>query len=328
MGNLKEQHQMKISDVSRYALSVCVTAILLAGCGGLQSPSTGNAVPVPALGSNGFTHGVSNDAAHPGRLFVADDTASKVLIYRAGVQNPAPIGTISDGVSSPQSLAVDQHGTLYVQNRKPDTITEYPEGQKTVSKTLTERALASAVTVGSDGTVYALRGCKHYPCYKKIYEFKNGSTKPKLTFSVPPGSNGLTVDSHDNLLVAWSACGFPTCNYGVSEFKLGSKTPFQIVAVAVCTCSLAVDAQDNWLIGNGTSIAIYKPGGHKPFRTIQTKNVSGSEFAVDSDDKYLYVVGGAPDVYVYDYATGKLAWTITKGLSSASGVTVRPAVRL
>jgi hypothetical protein len=147
---------MKISNSRRYAFGICAAAFMLGGCGGSRPPSTGNFSPVTAPGLNSFTNS-ANDATRA-ELFAGNNAASKILIYQADVQKPRPIGTITDGVSNPYNLAVDQHGTLYVQNGN-NTITEYNKGQKIVSKTLSEPGGSSdtptALAVGNDGTVYA-----------------------------------------------------------------------------------------------------------------------------------------------------------------------------
>ncbi len=135
-----------------------VWAILPAGCGGSQTTSTDDASFVPVtISSNYLANSVSNDLTRDSRLFVANNATSKIIIYPADVHDPRPIGSISSGVYRPYNLAVDQKGTLHVQNGN-NTITEYHSGQTVISKTLTEPGIytAGSLTVGSDGTVYAV----------------------------------------------------------------------------------------------------------------------------------------------------------------------------
>jgi hypothetical protein len=72
-----------------------------------------------------------------------------------------------------------------VQNNN-NTVTEYPKGHVRPAKTLTEPPAGPGglgtgicVTVGTDGTVYAV---DHYA--GQVYEFANGSTTPTTTLYV------------------------------------------------------------------------------------------------------------------------------------------------
>jgi|SRR5579863_9123885 len=95
--------------------------------------------------------------------------------------------------------------------------------------------------------------------------------------------------------------------------------------------ALDVDASDDLTIGHqgAQSIGIFKPGSRKPFRTIDGAPNYPYQFALDRTQRHLYLVSGTPAViYAYDYASGNLDWTISKGLQSngyAEGVAVRPA---
>jgi hypothetical protein len=294
---------------------------LLAGCGGSQTSSTGNASLVPDTVSSNLANSAANDLTRHSRLFVADNTTSQIVIYPADVHNPQPIGSISSGVYEPYDLAVDQKGTLYVQNGN-NTITEYRRGQKSVSKTLTEPCgpsyTATSLTVGSDGTVYAGNSAE-------VFEFAGGSTEPTKTLVVPDDAFSLAIDSKNDLFVSWSV---PFNNDSVVKFKPSSKV-YKTVLFGQSGI-LAVDLHDNLLVGQVGEIAIYKPGSKTPFRKIHTAGggKDATQFAFDSDEKYLYLASfNAGKVYVYNYKTGKRAWAVSKDLlgSNPSGVALLPA---
>lgn len=304
----------------RFFFGASLSAMVLVGCGGRggfspATPETATAkVNERAFSEQGFAPGRSVN-----ELLVADYTSSTVLIYPAHAQHRAPVGTISDGVQFPYNIAVDRYGTLYVQNGN-DTITEYRKGRKTVSKTLVEPSGTSTCTrviVGGDGTVYSANS-------KEVFEFANGSNTPTTTLSVPYAT-GLALDSKNNLFVGWDRG--PMYGGGVYKFTPGNdvrKTRLSTVEPK----SLAVDSHDDLLVGSFGGIAIFKPGGDKSFRYIDTGQNDVYQFAFDNAEKYVYIVSDADlsRVFVYDYATGKLASTVKKGLFAfVSGVAVRPA---
>jgi hypothetical protein len=288
----------------------------IAGCA--SAPSTGSAMPVAAP--------FFNEAASGGKLFVSNFYASEIMIYPAHAQNPAPVGTITNGISNSYNLAVDRSGTLYVQNNN-NTVTEYPKGATSPSKTLTEPKVGYGtgicVTVGDDGTVYAadhLAG--------QVYEFKNGGTTPTITLDVSEAL-GLALDSKNNLYVGWSNSSSGAAGH-VMKFKSGSTTGHDLGITVKYSGGIAVDKHDNLLVGDqgNNVIDIFKRGSSVPFRTIDTSPAYPYQFAFDRSERYLYLVSGTPaEVYVYDYETGSLAWTDTQGLSPsgyAEGVALSP----
>jgi hypothetical protein len=272
---------------------------------------------------------LTKDAGNGGDLFVSNFYASEVLIYPAGVKNPSPSGSISSGVSYPYNLAVDKAGTLYVQNNN-NMVTEYPKGATTPSRTLVEGkygyGTGITVTVGRDLTVYTadhLAG--------KVFEFKSGDTTPTTTLSVSEAL-GLALDSKNNLYADWAAPSSGASGH-VMKFKPGATSGKDLGITVKLEGGLAVDAHDDLLVGDQGNqvIDIFKRGAKTPFRTINTAPEYPYEFALDKANQYLYLVSGTPAaVYVYDYATGALAWTDAKGLKSsgyAEGVALRPVAK-
>lgn len=301
------------------AVTLPCSGLLFALSGCYFAPSAGSSAPVAPLPFLG-------KAVGGGKLFVSNFYASEILIYPAHVSNPSPIGSITDGISNSYNLAVDRTGTLYVQNNN-NTVTEYPKGSTTPSKTLTEPKVGYGtgicVAVGDDGTVYAadhLAG--------QVYEYKNGSTTPSTTLYVPEAF-GLALDSKNNLYVGWSPS--PSGGPGhVMKFKTGSTTGHDLGITVKYSGGLAVDEHDDLLVGDqgNNVIDIFKRGARKPFRSINTLPAYPYQFAFDHAERYVYLVSGTPaEVYVYDYSKGSLAWTVTQGLSPsgyAEGVALSP----
>jgi hypothetical protein len=148
--------QVKVSDLSRFALSSCVAAAMLAGCGGSQPP----------IGAPGAMAQTSATAAHADRgtsgvgarnlsgsfgynrivrhsLLVSDlpqqDVAERpdfslskpllyvvnydypqysdgVTIYDPTENDPSPTAVITKGFNFPGTACIDSDGTLYVTN--------------------------------------------------------------------------------------------------------------------------------------------------------------------------------------------------------------------
>lgn len=310
-------------SISRLHLIVAAASLsgLLLGTASCASVSPGSGSTLLPL------FRATSDARSNDRLFVSDLYASQILIYPAHVQNPAPIGRISQGVSYPYNLAVDQTGTLYVQNND-NLITEYPRGSTKPRKTLMEppgrSGIGVCVTVGGDGTVYAADFF-----LGQVYEFAGGSRTPTKTLTVT-GAFGLALDRENDLFVGWSSGSRGPGH--VMEFKPGSSSGHDLGITVRISGGLAVDSSDDLLVGDqGAQVVdIFRPGATKPFRTINTAPNYPYQFAFDRREAHVYLVSGNPAaVYVYDYATGKLAWTVTRGLPGGSGyaegVAVRPA---
>lgn len=303
----------------RSSISIATPLLLGALVAGCASPATSSVPPADVS--------LRGDAGGNADLFVSDFYAAEVLIYPAHVENPSPSGSITDGISDPYNLAVDTSGTLYVQNNN-NTITEYPKGASSPSKTLYEPKLGSGagicVTVGRDGTVYSadhLNG--------QVFEFLNGDSQSSRTLDVSKAF-GLALDSRNNLYVGWSASSSGASGH-VMKFKHGATSGKDLGITVKYSGGLAIDKHDNLLVGDQGNqvIGVFKKHATQPFRMIDVAPNYPYQFAFDKNEKHLYMVSGDPaEVYVYDYATGELAWTVTQGLPGsggyAEGVAVRP----
>src|SRR5579863_5266592 len=105
--------------------------------GASSATSTISSMPGRTAAHGVARHGWLPPAAKQEKLlYVSDYTASIVLIYKQGATGSGPIGEIVDGISSPQGVATDKLGTLYVANQGTNTITEYPAGATSPSVTL------------------------------------------------------------------------------------------------------------------------------------------------------------------------------------------------
>jgi sugar lactone lactonase YvrE len=151
-------------------------------------------------------------------LYVADEADSTVTVYDLD-ESAAPVATIATGVSSPEVVSVDRHGTLYVGNNSGSTVTEYPFGSTTPSLTLSASGTSpSGVAALPDGTVYVCgRGAP------LIYVYPAGATTPSRTLTGGPimSPSQLVLDSKRDLYVVDN-------DDGVYVIPAGSTHPAQL----------------------------------------------------------------------------------------------------
>jgi hypothetical protein len=130
--------------------AIIAIAVLLAGadCSGSSSLTPGY-VPLTsplAGGPRGWPNPMKG--AKP-ILFVADLVGNAVHLYDPNTPNPSLEGSITDGVSGPQGLAVDSKGSLYVSNVSSagGTITVYSAGQSKPRLTIPGPAITGSGSI-------------------------------------------------------------------------------------------------------------------------------------------------------------------------------------
>ena len=177
------------------ALALAAGTRVAAGC-------SGGAHAVPLAGSaplSARSGWLSPLAKHGGQLYVADQPHQRVAIFSQS--SGEPTGQITDAIGGPDGLYVDPSGTLYVCNFGAGTVTEYPKGQTTHSKTLTGTIGPKYVVAGRDGTVYVSDfgdGSN-----SNLYEYADGSTTPTTTIPFTTFPAGVALDTHNKLYVAY-----------------------------------------------------------------------------------------------------------------------------
>ncbi len=190
------------------AITLGATACLFVGCSQGASPSflppSGpahkSAVPlgahVPSAGRRQSTGGyvyVSNRT---------DQGASQLLVYPQGVQNAAPLRTVTQGLVDVGGIAVDSAGNVYVANGRAGNVLEFAPGGTPLVQTYSEGLVHPVSVTVADGTLYVSdQGNARNGNIQQVFEYPVGSGTPSI------GIAGLGALSQRNEGIAVNAVG-------------------------------------------------------------------------------------------------------------------------
>jgi hypothetical protein len=154
---------MKLSDFRRYALSSCVAAAMLAGCGGSQPP----------IGAPGVIPQTSTIATHAdrGKSWMLPEAKTEDLLYASSQSGPP---------------------TYY---RPTVWVFSYPQG-KLVGKLMGFAPSAQLYGLCTDrkGDVFVTGWGTGTVLQSQIYEFAHGGTQLKATLNDPGSAFGCAID--------------------------------------------------------------------------------------------------------------------------------------
>jgi sugar lactone lactonase YvrE len=293
--------------------------LVFAGCSSSASPGMPGASQPGGSTAQSTRHGwISPDAKKSKLLYVSDYTASIILIYRQGDIGFGPIGEITAGISSPQGIAVDAAGTLYVANYGSNSVTEYLAGTTSPSVTLTSGITKPLdVNVDSKGDLYVTNNS-----LSTIVAFEPGSTSPDVTIDLSKPSNVTTSKKREL---------FATYNNGsghVEACKSLSTTCTDLGITVELAQGLTLDKAGNMLVGDvfGQVIDIYAPGATSPFRTISVSDEQPGELAFDTKGTTLYMADPANfAIRMFDYSSGTQTGMFTYGpADELEGIALSP----
>ncbi|MFZ0032701.1 MAG: SMP-30/gluconolactonase/LRE family protein [Candidatus Cybelea sp.] len=267
-------HNLNLS--LRTITGVAIAAILsqpLAGCSGassslpaapVASDSAHMYVPAAANAKGSAAQRVSPDSGGQ-QLFVSDNLQSKVYVFNAlsKTSNPAPLRTISIGISNPNGIATDKSGNLWVANLSSNTVTEYAKNGTSPIFTISQGMNGPYdVKVDGFGNVFvAMDGEFGGP--NSIVEYAAGTADPIASWN-PPQSN---------MQITGIALVNPTLKGETSVYALESQTNGSITTGGLLECSPGsyneVCSQlTNYLYGQTGGITIASQGGSKPFEFL------------------------------------------------------------
>jgi hypothetical protein len=276
---------MRSLGLGRYALSSCVAAAMLTGCGGSQQPigAAGAMLQSPAVATHA-AHGRSwvlpetqrspaYKATQP-LLYVTNYSNNNVTVYHASAKGPAPIATISDGLDFPAGDCIDSEGTLYVTNQPVSNggwISEYPLGKTKASAFIKDGIIDAAYcAIDANGNLWVTNIGN-----SNVTEYLHGSKKPHTV--ITNGLDypvGIAIDHSGTLYVANRPVSGPA---NVVVYRPESKTPTRTITEGITyPVGITVDAHATLYVTNfhtsGSrspgNVEKYRAGQSKPYRTI------------------------------------------------------------
>ena len=210
---------MRIPSIG-YALSGCVAAALLAGCGGSQPPIGAPGVMQPS-------RTIAADAERGGSwmlpqvksqdlLYVADYATQAVYVY--SYPQGKLVATLT-GFKNPQGLCADKSGDVFVADYDTGII-EYAHGGKKPIEILTDPD-GSPVACSVDPTSGNLAVSIETGSTGAVSIYKNAKGTPKTYFySKSQGSNGCSYDNVGDLFFEVEQLG----SDALVELPRGGKT--------------------------------------------------------------------------------------------------------
>jgi hypothetical protein len=268
-----------MNEFSRIATMPLIgLAFALSGCMG--SPSTANNTLLPGI-SGAFKIAKPAATASPKpRLYVAEFSENKVLVFDPTVPSPTPEAVITKGLSGPFGLTVDRNSNLYVANLSNRSVTIYHPGKLTPSFTIDNGLgdVPESVAVDSKGNVFV--STFHH---RGIVAFHPGHRHAYERFRLVKGTPyALAFDAHDNLFVA--------DDQYVYEIPNGSTKPIDLGLSGLLEANGIAFANGILYVSNYTSndVTVYKPGQKKPFMTI-TSGLDGPDYSTFVRPDELFV---------------------------------------
>jgi hypothetical protein len=128
---------MKKQPFSRYTISCCLAAALLAACGGSQAPiGAPGAMPQPPAIATRADRGKSwmlPEAKREDLLYISDAGNDTVTAY--SYPRGRLVGTLG-GFDFPYGQCVDKVGDVFITNTNASNILEYPHGSSSPTATI------------------------------------------------------------------------------------------------------------------------------------------------------------------------------------------------
>ena len=319
---------MMSREPSRFALSGCIAAALLAGCGGSQPPiGAPGALPQSREIVTHAQRGGSYKTTPP-LLYVANATYTDdgVNVFRAAGKDRSSLVTITDGVEDPTGVCIDSVGTLYVTNDPnsgPGWISEYPLGKTAPTTTITDGISTPAFcAIDGKGNFWVAN-----IGLDDVAEYPKGATKPKMTLT-----NGLTrptgiaIDHQGNIYVG-NLQTSDTSN--VVVYAPGGTSPSRTITNGITwPTGMSVDSKGTLYVTNlqQNNVEEYRSGQDEPFKTITETTGHGPADVIANKHGQLYV-SNFLDNTVVEFRSGALTPSkrqLSKNVWAPAGVAYYP----
>jgi DNA-binding beta-propeller fold protein YncE len=259
-------------------------------------------------------------------MYVANGDEVVVFPDRGG--NPAPIGTITDGITKAYGLFVDQALNLYVCNAGNNTVTVYPPGQTSPSFTY---------DAGLNVPLYAVADSHRLFVSNRdggaVTEFTLGNDTPQYMLGTPGvEADGINLDAGGNLYVAYRKGGRWRAG-GIEYFAQGDGPGKDLGIRLTAPQGLVIDPSGNILVVETQSamgIDAFAPGQTRRYASIRHVWAEPTQIQLDAKGRSLYVSVLSSKVYRIPYPRFRPAVRyLDQGvLNAVQGMAVSPPAPL
>jgi hypothetical protein len=262
-----------------------VRADLLAASGRSLPPGTHGAV------SGDWLSAAAKAGSHV--IYSGSYSNSTVTIYPWAGTNPAPIGTISTGLTNPERLFVDKNLKLYTTDEgSPTSVVVYNPGKTTPSLIITNGVnFPTGITVGADGTVYCANTGN-----STVTEYPKGKKNPSLTITLSGETpENLAVDGSNNLYIQYLG---GTLGSGVIKVPPGMTSGTDLNLVIGSASALSVDKAGNVVIldQGSSSLDVFPAGQTTPSKTLSL-GAFPFEMSMNKAETQVYVSNDLGSVF-------------------------------
>jgi hypothetical protein len=233
-------------------------------------------------------------------VFVSDANTNAVYLLDANNLKAAPLGKITDGFSTPFTLAVDKSGVLYVASSSG--VSAYRPGALHPYRAIQDVSHPGFVAVSKDGTL-AIAGSSGNGSPGTLAIYDKGSLKPTRMISVPLNGEllvrflSLAIDPSDNVFL--SVRRYPR---GAQLLKFSPGSTQGVDTGLSVNYGEAFDANGNTYASFGSVIQVTAPGARQPFRLIKNGLISTAlQISVGPDGRLF-----APNAAGFDYGRNRV----------------------
>jgi hypothetical protein len=306
---------------------------LLTGCDGAGSP---NAAPDATVRTSGFDGPLKRESA--GLIFSALASNNTIDYYVKGTGPNNPVGgSLSGSLASPEGMATDSAGDLYVANTEDKNVLVYARGSNSPTATLNDPGEFPAdVAVAADGTVYVANVFGPMFAPGNVVIYAPGSSSPTKTLTNKHFNHviGVALDRNGNLFVSCNG-NLGSGSGGVVEFKSGSVEGRDTHISLHAAGGVGFDRDGHLVVidQDAATLNVYDIGNPKPIHQLALPG-DAYYFAFNKESTRVYVADyGLSEIDVFRYRPSALTLVnkITNGISASSGnigIAATPAQQL